>query len=301
MKILSGSAHPKLAKEIAKELKTKLGEIEISKFSNGEKRIWIKEEIANKAVFVIQPTITDEDIIELCLIVDAAKRRGVKKIIAVTPWFGYSAQDDVFREGEPLSAKVVIGILEASGIDEFILVNPHSKKILSFFSVPAMHLSALEIFVSLFKKRNLSDFVVVSLDLGAMERSLRFSKKLNLPLVLLQKTPRNRQTGEIDFLGIKGKVAGKNVLIFDDFVSTGGTLVKAASFLKEKKAGEIIACVTHYLSVKGLPERLQESTIDKIFVTDTLPISKERRFSKLKVVSIASLIAKEIRNVKNRL
>lgn len=300
MKIFSGSAHPKLAKEIAKKLKTNLGKIEISKFPNGEKRIHILEEIKKETVFVIQPTVTDEDIIELCLIADAAKGRGTEKVIAITPWFGYSAQDDVFREGEPLSAKVIAKTIEASGVDTILMVDPHSKKVLSFFKIPTIHLSALEIFVSLFKKKVNKDFLVVALDLGAMERSLRFAKELNFPLVLLQKT-RNKKTGETQFLGIKGRIAHKNVLVFDDFISTGGTLVKAAKFLKKKEAKKIITCVTHYLPVKGSQERLQKSLVDKIFVTNTLPIAKERKFPKLKVISIAPLIAERILDVKDRL
>lgn len=295
--LLSGSAHPKLAEEVAKKLKTSLGEIEISRFPNGEKKVWIKKEVADKTAFVIQPTITDSDIIELCLIVDAAKRKGTKKVVAVIPWFGYSAQDDVFQEGEPLSAKVMAEILAASGIDEAIIIEPHSSKIENFFAIPLILLSALETFASLLKKKVLKDLLVVALDLGAMERSLKMAKELNLPLVLLQKTPRDTRTGEIEFLGIKGKVKDKNVLLFDDFVSTGQTLIKAAAFLKKEGAKKITACVTHYLSVKGLPEKLQKSTIDKFFVTNTLPIAKERKFPKLKIISIAPLLAQTMKKM----
>lgn len=297
MKIFSGSAHPKLAKEIAKELKTNLGKIEISKFPNGEKRIHILEAVKNETCFIIQPTITDEDIIELFLIADAIKRKGAKKVAAVTPWFGYSAQDEVFRSGEPLSTKVMARIFESSGVDEILIVDPHSGKIKGFFTIPVIILSALEIFSSLFKKKALKNHVVVALDLGDIERSLKFAKKLNLPLVLLQKTPRDIESGRVEFLGIKGKVANKNVLLFDDFISTGQTLIKSAKFLKGKGVKEITACVTHYFSVKGLPKRLNESLINDIFVTDTLPTANKRKFSKLKVISIASMIAKAMKKV----
>ena len=301
MKIFPGSAHPKLAKEVARELKTDLGKIEIGQFPNGEKRIHVLEEVSNETAFIVQPTITDKDMIELCLMADAVKRKGAKKAVAVIPWFGYSAQDDVFLEGEPLSAKVMAQVLEASGIDEAVIFEPHSSKIENFFAIPLILLSALETFASLFKKKVLKDLVVVALDLGAMERSLKMAKELNLPLVLLQKTPRDARTGKIEFLGIKGKAKNKNVLLFDDFVSTGQTLIKAAAFLKKEGAKKITACVTHYLAVKGLPEKLQKSLIDKFFVTNTLPIAKERKFSKLKIISIASLIAKKILDVETRL
>lgn len=292
MKIFAGSAHPQLAKKVCRELKTDLGKIEISRFPNGEKRIRILEKVKNEIVFIIQPTITDEDIVEFCLMVDAAGRLGAKKIVAIVPWFGYGAQDDVFRSGEPLSAKVIAQILETSGVDEVMIVDPHAKKIESFFTIPVTLLSALQSFSSVLKKQSLKDFLAVALDLGAMERSLRLAETLNLPLVLLQKTPRDRATGEIEFLGIKGKVKNKKVLLFDDFVSTGQTLIKAAKFLKKEGAKEIVACVSHYLSVKGLAKKLEQSLIDKIFVTNTLPISSQRKFRKLKIVSIAPLLAK---------
>lgn len=295
--LLSGSAHPYLAKEIAQKLKIGLGEIEISQFANGERKVWIKEEITDKPVFIIQPTIADNDIIELCLITDAAKQKEAKRVIGVIPWFSYSAQDDVFREGEPLSAKVIVKILEASGIDEVMVVDPHSRKFVSFFIIPVVILSALQVFASLFKKKSLKNFIVATLDLGAMERSLKFAQSLGLPLVFLQKTPRDRQTGKIEFLGIKGKVVDKNVLLFDDFVSTGQTLIKAAKFLKKEGAKTVTACVTHYLPVEGLPERLKKSPIDKIFVSNTLPILKERKFAKLEIVSIAPLLANAIKNL----
>ena len=292
MKMFSGSAHPKLAKEIAGELKTDLGKIKISKFPNAEKRIYVLEEVKNESVFIIQSTITDEDVIELCLMTDAVKRKGAKKVIAVTPWFGYSPQDKVFRLGEPLSAKVMAQILEVSGVDEILMVDPHTSKIKGFFTIPVVILSALKVFSFLFKKKIIKNHVVVALDLGDVERSLEFAGKLNLPLVLLQKTPRDRETGKVEFLGIKGKVTNKNVLIFDDYVSTGQTLIKAATFLKKEEAKEITACVSHCFSIEGLPEKLEKSLIDKFFVTNTLPIERESKFSKLKIVSIASWIAK---------
>jgi len=297
VKILAGSAHPELAKKIARKLKTNLGKIEISQFPDGEKRIHIVEKIESEIVFIIQPTIKDEDIIELCLIADAAKQMRAKKIVAVIPWFSYSAQDEVFRQGEPFSAKTIAKIIEASGIDEVLIVEPHSLKLENFFSIPATLISAAKIFSSFFRKRDLDDWIVAALDLGAVERSLRFAKELNLPLIFLQKTPRDRQTGKIGFLKIKGEIAGKNVLVFDDFVSTGQTLIKATKFLKQRKAKKVVACVTHYLSVKGLPERLEKSQIDKIFVSDSLPIEQKRKLAKLNIISLGPLLAKKIKNV----
>lgn len=300
MKILSGSCHPFLAEKIVRELKTELAEVEISKFPNGEKRVRILTEIKNENLFIIQSAIDDQAIIELCLLIDAAKRLKPKKIVAVLSWFGYSPQDEVYRQGEPLSAKVIAQILEASGLDETIIVDPHSRKIQSFFTIPVTILSGLQTFVAHLKKKSFNKSVVVSLDLGSMERSLQFAKALNLPLILLQKTPRDRQTGKINFMGIKGSVEAKNVFVFDDFVSTGQTLIKAVQFLKKQGAKKFTACVTHYLMVKGLPLRLEKSQIDQIYVADTLPIDQKRKFPKLKIVSIAKTIAKTISKEQNK-
>jgi len=298
MKLLAGSAHPQLAKKIARKLKISLGKMEISKFPNGEKRIHILENIKNKKVFIVQPTITDENIIELCLIADAAHHKGAKKITAVTPWYGYSPQDKIFRKGEPLSSRVMAKIMEASGINQFIIVDPHSEKIKNFFSVSLLTLSALDIFCAFLKKRmrlNSKNFVVAALDKGDIVRSQRFAKKLKLPLVFLQKTPRDRETGRVEFLSLKGDVKNKNVLVFDDFSSTGQTLVKSAKFLRQNGALKIIACITHYFNIKGLAQTLQKSLISQFITTDTLPLLKRNKFPKLTVVSVAALLAKAIK------
>jgi len=297
MKIFSGSAHPRLAQKIAQELKLHLGKVEIGRFPNGEKKVHILEKVENELVFIIQPTIKDEDIIEVCLLTDAVKNEGAKKIIAVIPWFGYSAQDKIFRSGEPLSSRVMAKILETSGVDKTIIVDPHSEKIKNFFSKPIILLSALKFFSNFLKRKIVKNTVVAALDKGDVKRSLEFAKELNLPLIILEKTPRNRQTGKIEFVDIKGNIVNKNVLFFDDFVSTGQTLMKAAKFLKNRGARKITACVTHYLSIKGLPEKLEKSLIDKIIVTDTLPFANKRKFEKLEIISVSSLLVKVIKKL----
>lgn len=297
MKILSGSAHPSLARQVARELKTELVPAAIKSFPNAEKKIQISARVKNETVFIIQPTIKDKDIIELALLADAARRKGAKKIIAVTPWFAYSPQDKVYRPGEPFSVNLMIKILETSGINRFILLDFHSEKSLLLFKQPPNHQSASQLFVDYLQKRNLVDFVVVCLDRGDWPRSKKFSSGLKKPVLVLEKTLRNRETGQVEFLGLKGQIDAKNILFFDDFVSTGQTLIKAAKFLKKEGARKIIACVTHYLPVKGLSARLAASPLDEILVTDSLPINRRQQFKKLKIISLAPLLAKSIKEM----
>lgn len=297
MKVLSGSAHPQLARAIAQQLQTKLVEREISYFPNGEKRIHLTAKIKNETVFIIQPTIKDEDLIELVLLADAACRKGARKIIAVIPWFGYSPQVKVYRPGESLSALVMAKILAGSGVDKVMIVDPHAEALKKFFALPVHFLSAQELFVSALKRKITSQTVIVTLDAGAKERSSQLARALKLPLVFLKKTPRDRQTGRVEFISLQGQVQGKEALFFDDFVSTGQTLIKAAKFLKKEGAQKTIACVTHYLAVAGLAKKLAASSLDEILVTNSLPINRQRRFKKLKVVSLAPLLAKSIRKV----
>ena len=295
MKVIAGSAHLQLAQKIARVLKIKLSKIKISKFPNGEKRIYVQEKVAGETVFIIQPTINDEAIVELCLLADALKRKKAKKIIAVAPWFGYSPQDRVYRTGEPFSLQLMIKILETAGINQFILLDFHSEKVIKLFAQRPIHQSASQLFIDVLKKKNLTDFVVVCLDQGDQSRSQTFSAGLKLPLVILKKTPRHRQTGRVEFLSWQEQVDGKNILFFDDFVSTGQTLIKAADFLKKEGAQKIIACVTHYLPVKDLSVKLAASSLDEILVTNSLPINPVRRFKKLKVISLERLLAKAIK------
>ncbi|MFC1780462.1 ribose-phosphate diphosphokinase [Patescibacteria group bacterium] len=289
--LLSGSANRPLALKVAKELSIKLGRVEIESFPNNEIRIRIQENVKDKTVFIIQPTIfpAERYILELALLADGAKRSGAKKIVAIIPWFGYSPQDKVFREGEPLSGEVVIRMLEATAIDEFAVADIHSDLVLKMFKKKVHSLSAMSVFIDYFRKELDKSWVSVALDKGALERAEKFSKALKLPLVKFDKT-RDRKTGEVTFHKLEGSVEGKNVISFDDFVSTGGTRIKGCDFLKKEGVKKYYDCVTH-LIVPETTRKLEKSNIDKIFITDSIHLESKWKFGRLKVLSIDRLIA----------
>jgi len=292
--LLAGSAHRPLANKIARILKTKLGLVEIESFPNREIRIRVLADVKGKVVFIIQPTNhkVNDSIVELALLADAIKRKGAKRIVAITPWFGYSPQDKVFREGEPLSSHVVIRMLESAPIDEFVVVDIHAERVLEMFTKKVTHLSAMSVFVDYFKGKLKGNWSSVALDSGAVERAKLFAQELSLPLVKFEKT-RDRKTGEVTFHALEGSVKGMNVISFDDFVSTGGTRIKGCDFLKNEGALTYYDCVTH-LIVPESTKKLQASGIDKMFITDSLYLDPDLRFNRLKVLSIASLLANHI-------
>lgn len=293
--LISGSAHHSLAQKVARVLKKRLANVEIESFPNKEIRIRIVDKLKGKVVFIIQPTNrrVNDSIMELAFLADAAKRSGAKKIIAIVPWFGYSPQDKVFREGEPLSSQTVISMLEATPIDEFAVVDIHSERVLKMFAKKVTHLSAMPVFVDFFRDKLKGNWASVALDNGAVDRATLFSKALDLPLVKFEKT-RDRKTGEVTFHALEGSVEGKNVISFDDFVSTGGTRIQGCDFLKKKGALKYYDCVTH-LIVPETTEKLKKSRIDKIFITDSLHLDSNLRFSRLKILSIAPILAEYIK------
>ena len=298
MKVYSGSSNPELAKKIAKELKVKMGKIELSRFSNGECRVWIKDKTANEKAVVVQSFSSppDEYLIEFCLICDALKRMGAKKIIAVIPWFGYCIQDKVFREGESLSSKVIAKIIQTSKINRIITLDLHNQTIEGFFDVPFTELFTTYTLIDYLKNKGPKIDTIISPDVGAVKKSIHFAESFKIPLVTISKK-RDFSTGKVSIISINEKINGKSVLITDDFISTGGTLMQTASYLKKQGVKKVYACLAHHFFVKGVQEKIEKSSIDKIFVTDTIqaPIKK---YKKLQVISIAQRLAQSIKKYK---
>ncbi len=293
--IASGSSNPKLSAEIAEMLDISLCNVEIEEFPNKEIRIRILDDVKNKHLYIIQSTSypAERHLFEMLFIADAAKRMGVKRITGVIPWFGYSAQDKVFRKGEPLSARIAVNLLEASDINDFIILDIHSIKVLEYFKKPVVHLSAMSEFINYFREELDNSWTAVSLDKGARERALLFSERLHLPLVHFDKT-RDRKTGEVTFHSLDGDVEGKKIISFDDFVSTGGSRIRGCDFLKEHGARKYYDCVTH-LIVPETSSRLQESRIDRVFISDSIYLDKKYYFEKLNIVSVAPVISSFIK------
>ena len=314
MQVFSGSSNQELAKKIAKLMDLKLGEMEISQFANGETRVWVKEKKIEKSVVVVQSlsTPTNEHLMEFCLICDALHRGGATEITAVIPWMGYSKQDKVFRTGEPLSAKVVAQILQVARVSKIITIDLHNKATLGFFDCPISELSAKGILREYFRQtlnRNLlhsgpesskpsANTVVVAPDAGAVKASTAFAGELGVSVVYIDKK-RDLESGEVKVVGMSGEVKDKDILMIDDNVFTGSTLLQTAKELKKAGAKSIRVGVTHHLYVSGVQEKLEKSEIDEIVVTDTVAQSATNPKSKilnpkLKVLSVAVMVVGEL-------
>ncbi len=291
MLVFSGSSNKSLAKRLAIKLKVKLGKLELSSFANNELRIRVNEEkIGNKAIIVqslSEPV--NHHLIELLLINDALKRLGVKEITAVISYIGYSKQDKVFRKGEPLSIEVIAKILDTGGFKKIILFDLHNPNSIELFKTSIVNLLVRSLFLKYFKTDK--NTMVIAPDAGAVKLSNSFAKELGVGVAYINKQ-RDLETGEITIDGINRIVTGKNAVMIDDMLATGGTLVETAKFLKKQGVQSIKVGVTHHLYVKGAQEKIDQSKIDRLIVTDT--IEQKRKSKKLKVISVVELIAKEI-------
>lgn len=290
--IFSGNSNLELARAIAGELSTPLGPSEIIRFADSECRVRIEEDVEGKDVFIIQSLSNpvDENLMEFLLLGDAVKRGEARKVIAVLPYHGYARQDRIHRQGECLSAHVVAKLIESVGFDKLITVELHNETILGFFEMPVIHVSGLSLFHDEVEKLG-KDVVVITPDAGALKRAQRFSEGLDLPLALIEKKRDLNQTHKIISMRVVGDVKDKIAIIVDDVIVTGGTLVNAAHLLKQKGARQVIAVATHADFVGGADKILQDSPLDKIWVTDSIKISNDQVFPKLKIFPVSSTIA----------
>lgn len=297
-KIFSGNSNTSLASEIAQKLGQSLSKVEIVRFADSECRVRIEEEVEEEVVFIIQSLSNpvDENLMELLLLGDAVKRGEAKKVIAVLPYHGYARQDRVHRPGECLSSAVVTKLIESVGFDKIITVELHSDAILGFFKIPLIHLSGLSLFKDEIANKK-QDFVIISPDAGAVKRAQGFAEDLDVPLALIEKKRDLNQPHKIISMKVVGDVKDKIAFIVDDVIVSGGTLVNAAYLLKQKGAKQVFAAATHADFVGGADKILADSPIDKIWVTDTIPIADERKFAKLTVFPIASIIASAMKKM----
>ncbi len=299
MKIFSGSTNKPLAEKIAKDLHISLSPLEIHVFPDGEKRIRIEEDVVDGHVIIVQSMghHVDQSYMELFFILDALKRSGASQITAVIPYLGYQRQDHVFRSGEAVSIQVIIKILESLKVDRVIVFDLHAIRIKELFSIPVSHLSALPIFAQKIEeigwKRN--DVVLVSPDLGGLNRLLRISKMLGGMKTAALVKNRDLASGNIEISEVQGELQ-KKVIIIDDMISSGKTITEGAKLLKQKGVEEIIVFVTHPVFSKEAPQILQESPVEKVFVTDTIQVQPHERFEKLEILSVAHLIAEDIKS-----
>ncbi len=313
MQIFSGLSNKGLAKKISKIGKYGLGSVESTVFENGERRVRVgdgSKHLGNsKAVLVQSLSVpVDEHLIEFCLLSDALSRDGYTNLVGVIPWMGYSKQDKVFLPGESLAAKVVAQLIQTTKIKKLITFDLHNRAITGFFDIPVVELSAKPIFLEYFRNKirhqevGISDqsreWVVVAPDEGAVKSSAYFARELDVPIAYIDKR-RDLKTGKVEVVAMSGEVKGKSVIIVDDMIVTGSTMMETAKYLKNKGAKSVSVAATHHLYVAGVQEKLEKSEIDEVVVTDTVAQSATNPKSKilnpkLKILSVAKLIVDEL-------
>lgn len=296
--VFAGSSNLKLASDVVAHLGKKLGECNLGVFSDGEIRFQSWENVRGADVFVIQ-SLTEEinfHIMELLLMADAFKRASARRITAVIPYYAYARQDRKDRPRVPISSRLLADLLETAGFSRVLTVDLHANQIQGFFNVPVDNLMALPIFVSYFNKLNLKDLVIVSPDAGGVERARMFSKRIHAGLAIGDKRREKANIAEI--MHIIGDVKDKNVIIVDDIIDTAGTLYETIKALKKNGAKSIYALCTHGIFSGRAIEKIENSPVEKIFVSDTIPLKNDKlKCNKIEVLSVSKLFAEAIDSI----
>ena len=301
LKVFTGSANPSLARAIGQELGSGLAEASVKTFSDGEIHLQVLENVRGADVFVVQPTCTpvETNMMEVLLMMDALKRASAQRITAVLPYYGYARQDRKDRPRMPISAKLVARLLETAGANRVLALDLHAAQIQGFFEIPVDHLFALPVFIDYFRPlaalgRN--DITVVSPDAGGVERARAFAKRLSAPLAIIDK--RRTEVNVAEVMHIIGDVRGQHCIIVDDLIDTAGTLVKGTEALLAQGAKSVRASATHAVFSGPAIERIEESLIDEVVVTDSIPLRADAQgCKKIKVLSVAPLLAQAIQSI----
>ena len=297
MMIFSGSSNPKLTEKIAGNLGIKVGKVTRTKFRNGEIYVKFDESVRGADVFVVQ-TCSDpvnDNIMEQLIMIDALKRASAGMINAVIPHYGYARQDKKAEGREPITAKLFADLLSVAGMDRMIVADLHAATIQGFFDVPVDHVTAIPIIAKYFKNKKIKNGVVVSPDVGGVKRASIFAKQLHYPLAILDKRRPAPNMAEIEHL--VGNVQGKEAIIIDDMIDTGGTIIEAVNILIRHKAKKVYIAATHPIFSGDAAKMLESSKAEEIIVSDTIPLNKKYNPDRIKVLSIASLLAKTIKKV----
>ncbi len=296
IQLFSGNANKPLAEAIARYLKIPMGDVEIARFSDGEIGVKFNENIRGEDVFIVQPTIPPCDyLMELLLMIDAAKRASAKRITAVIPYFGYARQDRKDQPRVALSAKLVANLISVAGTNRILTLDLHSASIQGFFDIPFDHLYSTAIFLKYLKKRPIENAVVVSPDVGSIKRARAYANRLNTDLAVVDKKRIGRN--EVDSVTLIGEVKGRNVILFDDMVDTAGTLCGAAKLLKRFGAKSILAICTHPILSGNAVNLIEESPISKMVVTDTILVPDSKKTGKIEILSSAALFGEAIKRI----
>ncbi len=293
-KLLAGTANRPLAEEIAKWLGVELCKVTTSRFADGEIFVRIDENIRGSDLFIVQPTNAPADnILELLLLIDAARRASAARITCVLPYYGYSRQDRKDQPRVAIGAKLIANLIEVAGVDRVLGIDFHQHQLQGFFDVPVDHLYAAPVFVSHYRKKQLKDLVIVAPDVGSAKMARGFAKRLDGTFAIIDKRRPRANVAEV--VNVVGEVAGRDCLIVDDMIDTAGTVTEAAGALKRLGAQQVFVCATHALLSGPAAERLANAPIAEVTVTDTIAILPEHRFPHLRVLSVGELLSKAIR------
>jgi len=296
-KLFSGSANPEFAKKVGDYLGMCVSDATLNKFSDGEISVQITQSVRGQDVYIIQPTCapTNDNLMELLIMIDALKRSSAKSINAVIPYYGYARQDRKAAPRVPISAKLVADLLEKAGINRVVTIDLHAAQIQGFFNIPADNLFGSILFVNYIKSKNLKNPIIASPDIGGVARARQYADKLGYDLVIVDK--KREKANESQVMNIIGDVKGKDVILVDDMVDTAGTLVKAAEVLKEKGANSVMACCTHGVLSGPAYERVENGVLDELVISDTIPTKKNAK--KITVLTASSIIGEAIRRIHN--
>ncbi len=300
MKIFTGSAHPSLAREICEYLNVTLGDAQVRRFSDGESYCQINENIRGADVYMIQPSCppVNHNLMELLIMLDAAKRSSASRITAVLPYYGYARQDRKDKPRVPISAKLVADLLTSAGANRVLTMDLHSPAIQGFFDIPVDHLFAAPVIVDHIQRLKIPDLVVVSPDAGGVERARAFGKRLGAGLAIMDKRRPEPNVSEI--LHVIGEVRNRNVLIVDDIIDTAGTMASTARALVENGARKVYACFTHAILSGPARERLEGAPIEALWVTNTTPLQETwKNYRRITVLSVATLLGEAIARIHN--
>ncbi len=295
LRIFTGNAHPALAQAICESLKIKVSDAVVTRFSEGEVRVKINENVRGKDVFVVQPTCPppNENLMELLIMIDALKRASAKRITAVMPYFGYARQDRKDQPRVPITAKLVANLLTVAGANRVLTMDLHAGQIQGFFDIPVDHLFGINVFIEYYSKANKEDLVIVSPDVGSIKMARAYAKRVGAGLAIIDKRRDSPEKTEV--MHIMGEVRGKDAILVDDLVATGSSLIEAVEALKEAGCKTIRAAISHgVLSGPAIDRIDQCKDLKELIITDSIPLDEKKRHPRIKVLSVAQLMGEAI-------
>ncbi len=296
--IMGGSSNPALLEDVAEQLNARVADVECGRFPEGEINVQIRENVRGKDVFIVQSTCTppNQNLMELLILMDAAKRASAKRITAVLPFYGYARQDRKDRPRVPITAKLVANLLTHAGANRILTMDLHAGQIQGFFDIPVDHLYSINVIGDYFKDKDIKNLVIVSPDVGGVKRARAYAKLLNCPLAIVDK--RREDATQTHVMHIIGSVEGKNVVIVDDMISTAGSLVEAVKALKGVGAQDIYGAIVHPILCGPAMERINScSELKELVITNSIPLSEEKKSPKIIQLSVAGLLAEAIRRI----